>query len=155
MTEFELDRRKVLTAGGAALTIGVAGCLGDDDDDGNGVDDDVPDEVDDYLSDDANEYDGSIEDMTGQDSVTIDNGINGPDYAFGPAAVRIDAGTEVTWDWVSDGHTVTVEDGPADFDTDIENEGFEYSYTFDEEGIVLYKCTPHEAVGHLGAVVVE
>lgn len=160
MTEFDIDRRKVLKAGGATLALAVAGCVGDDDDDDNGDDDaangngDVPDEVDDYLSD-ANEYDGSIVDMTGEDSITIDNGTNEPDYGFDPAAVRIDAGTEVTWEWVSDGHTATVEDGPADFDTEIENEGFDYSYTFDEEGTVLYKCVPHEAIGHLGAVVVE
>ncbi len=154
MTEFELDRRKVLKAGGAALTIGVAGCLGDDDDDGNGADGDVPDEVDDFLSD-ANGYDGSITDMTGEDSITIENGGNSPDYEYDPVAVRVDVGTEVTWEWVSDGHSATSNSGPEDFDSGIENEGYEFSHTFDEEGVVLYECTPHVAVGQLGAVVVE
>lgn len=151
MTEFDIDRRKVLKAGGAALIIGAAGCVGDDDDDAA---DDVPDEVHDFLSD-ANGYDGNIEDMTGEDSITIENGPNAPDYEYDPAAVRIDAGTEVTWEWVSDGHTVTTQDGPEDFDTGIENEGYEFSHTFDEPGNVLYVCTPHEAIGQLGAVVVE
>lgn len=153
MTEFDINRRTVLKAGGATLMLGVAGCVGDDDD-GNGGDSDVPSEVDDYLSD-ANGYDGSITDMTGEDSITIENGPNEPDYEYDPAAVRIDAGTEVTWEWVTDGHTVTADEGPADFDTAIENEGFEFSYTFDEEGIVLYECAPHAAIGQLGAVVVE
>lgn len=126
---------------------------GEDGEDG-GDGGDVPSEVDEYLSD-ANEYDGSVEDMTGQDSVTIDNGTNEPDYAFDPPAVRIDAGTEVTWEWVSDGHTVTHIEGPGEFETEIENEGFDFSYTFEEAGIVLYECTPHAAIGQLGAVVVE
>lgn len=155
MTDFDIERRKVLAAGGVTLALAVAGCVGDDDEDGdNGVDDDVPAEVDDHLSG-ANGYDGSITDMTGEDSITIENGPNEPDYEFDPVAVRIDAGTEVTWEWVSNGHTVTASEGPADFDTEIENEGFEFSHTFEEEGIVLYECTPHVAVGQLGAVVVE
>lgn len=138
--------------------IGLAGCSGDDGGDSGGDDggDDGGDgEVDDYLSEDANGYDGEITDMTGESSITIDNGVNSPDFAFDPAAVRVDSGTEVTWEWVSDGHTVTSESGPADFDTSIENEGFTHTETFDESGTVLYKCTPHEGIGQLGAVVVE
>ena len=150
MTELDIDRRKVLKAGGATVMIALAGCLGDDDDD---VDDDAPEEVADHMSD-ANGYDG-VEDMTGQDSVTIDNGVDGPDYAFEPAAIQVDPGTEVTWEWVSDGHSVEHVDGPGDFDSGIENEGFTFSHTFDEEGIVLYQCGPHATIGHLGAVVVE
>lgn len=151
MTRFDTNRRTVLKAGGAALTVAIAGCLGDDDDD---VDDDVPDEVADHLSD-ANGFDGSVEDLTGQGSVTIDNGVDEPDYAFDPAAFRIDAGTEVTWDWVSDGHSVETVDAPEEFDSGIEMEGFTFSHTFDEEGIYLYQCGPHASIGHLGAVVVE
>jgi len=152
MTEFDIDRRKVLKAGGVTMMIAVAGCLGDDDDDG--PDDDVPDEVHDHMSD-ANGYDGSAEDMTGEGAVTIQNGINSPDYEYDPAVVRVDAGTEVTWEWASDGHSVEHVDGPGDFDSGIENEGYDFSYTFDEEGVVLYECGPHSGIGHLGAVVVE
>ena len=149
MTGFDIDRRKVLKAGGVAVTIAVAGCLGDDDD----TDDDAPEEVANHMSD-ANAYDG-VEDHTGESSVTIDNGTNGPDYAFEPAAIQVDPGTEVTWTWVSDGHSVESVDGPEEFDSGIENEGFEFSHTFEEEGISLYQCGPHQAIGHLGAVVVE
>lgn len=153
MTEFDIDRRKVLKAGGATMMIAVAGCVGDDDDDDD-ADDDVPDEVSDFL-DDANGWDGSVADHTGEDSVTVQNGTNSPEYEYDPVAIRIDTGTEVTWDWVSDGHTVTSREGPAEFDTDIEDEGYEFSYTFDEAGNVLYVCVPHEGIGQLGAVIVE
>lgn len=159
MTDIDIDRRKVLKAGGATLLAATAGCMGDGDDGGDGGGDggnggDVPGEVDDHLSD-ANGYSGSVEDMTGQGSVTVENGANEPDYEYNSAAIRVDTGTEVTWEWVSDGHTVTVTSGPADIDTDINNEGHTMSYTFDEAGIVLYECTPHAALGQLGAVIVE
>jgi halocyanin-like protein len=171
MTEFDIDRRKVLKAGGATLMLATAGCMGGGDgDDGSDGEDgsdggdgsdgsdgsdggDVPSEGADHLSD-ANGYDGTVEDMTGQDSVTIENGTNEPDYAFNPAAVRVSTGTEVTWNWVSNGHSVKATSG-ADFDSGIENEGFSHTETFDESGVVLYVCTPHQAVGQLGAVIVE
>lgn len=150
-------------ASGATMFTAIAGCSGGGDDGGDdggdggdgGSGGDVPSEVDDHLSD-ANNYDGSVEDMTGQDSVTIENGTGeGDSFAFDPAAIRIDSGTEVTWEWVSNGHTVTVDSGPADIDTEIKNEGHTMSHTFDEAGNVLYVCTPHQALGQLGAVIVE
>lgn len=158
MTEFDIDRRKLLKAGGATLMLAVAGCTGGGDDGGGDGDDggdggDVPSEVDSHLSE-ANGYDGTVADMMGQDSVTIENGVNEPDYAFDPAAVRVSTGTEITWEWATDGHSVTATDG-ADFDSGIENSGFTHSETFDESGIVLYECTPHAAIGQRGAVVVE
>jgi halocyanin-like protein len=172
MTDFK--RRKILKAGGAALTMGLAGCIGpfrdtegvpgttdpnEDGGDGDGGDGDDggsgPEaRVDQFLTENsANGYDGSITDMTGQDSITIENGANEPNYEFGPAAVRIDPGTEVTWEWVSDGHSVTAAEG-AEFDSGIENSGFTFSQTFDEPGVILYECTPHAALGQVGAIIV-
>jgi halocyanin-like protein len=114
-----------------------------------------PAAVEDHLSD-ANGYDGTITDMTGDDSVTLETGAGQAEtFQFAPPAVRIDVGTELTWEWVSDGHTVTSVSGPAEFDTDIGEEGFQFSHTFEEPGIVLYECVPHSALGMLGAVVVE
>lgn len=148
MTGFDIDRRKVLKASGVALTAAVAGCLGDDDD-GNG---DVPDAVADHLSD-ANNYDGTLTDLTGQDEVEVTVGPGG-DFSYDPAAILIDAGTTVNWTWDSSGHSVTSVEGD-EFDSDIQNEGFEFSHTFDNPGNHLYVCEPHTAQGHLGAVVVE
>lgn len=151
MSDFDPDRRKVLMAGGTALTIALAGCSGDDDD---GVDDDVPSDVADGLSD-ANGFDGSIDDHTGEDSVTVLNGVDGPDFAYDPAAIRVDAGTTVTWEWVgTDSHTVTHQGG--DFESGlVSGEGETFEYTFEETGNYLYECDPHVSIGQIGAVVVE
>lgn len=157
MTTFDPDRRTVLLSSGVALTIGLAGCIGDDDDpDDDDVDDDdeaTPEEQVDAHLDGANNYDGDIEDFTGEDEVEVENGAGPDGLAFDPAAIRVDEGTTVTWVWVTDAHTVTHVDG--DFDSGMENEGFEWDYTFDEAGVYLYECTPHAPQDQLGAVVVE
>jgi halocyanin-like protein len=160
MTRFDSGRRKFLAASGAALTIAIAGCSGGDDSGGNGNGNgngngggNVPSEVSDHLSD-ANGFGGSVSDMTGQSSVTIDNGVGEPDYAFDPAAVRVDSGTEVTWEWASPSHSVT-HTGDA-FDSGIQNDSSAtFSYTFEESGNFLYYCTPHRSIGQKGAVIVE
>ncbi|MFC7057482.1 halocyanin domain-containing protein [Halovenus salina] len=171
MTDFDSDRRKLLKAGGASLAMGLAGCIGpfadtqgvpgttsddgegsESEDGGDGGSMSPQEQVDDYLAE-ANGYDGEVVDMTGQESVTIENGANEPDYAFGPAAIQVDPGTEVTWEWVSDGHSVRATDG-AEFDSGIENSGFTWSRTFEETGVILYECQPHAAIGQLGAIIV-
>ncbi|SDJ40973.1 halocyanin domain-containing protein [Halovenus aranensis] len=172
MTDFDSDRRKLLKAGGASLAMGLAGCIGpfadtqgvpgtagDSEDGGDGGEDggdgggmSPQEKVDQYLAE-ANGYEGEVMDMTGQDSVTIENGSNEPDYAFGPAAIQVDPGTEITWEWVSDGHSVRATEG-AEFDSGIENSGFTWSKTFEEPGVILYECQPHAAIGQLGAIIV-
>ena len=148
----------MLKVGGAALMVAVAGCLGDDDDDGNGGggNGDGEDGVDEFLSDVAN-YDG-VEDFTGESAVTVLNGEvdgTGQQFVFDPAAIRVDAGTEVTWEWAGgDSHTVTHDDG--EFDSDfISGDGETWSYTFDDPGTYLYYCAPHQALEQKGAVIVE
>jgi len=164
MTEFNPNRRNVLMASGAALTVAMAGCLGGDDDDdngnGNGADfeDDPEGAAEDLLDEwDANLWDGDWEDLTGEDSVTIENGADAPDYAMDPPAARIDAGTTVTWEWVSDGHSLEEEESTTDFEGDgaIENEGHTNEQTLDEEGVLVYYCNPHRGQGHWGALIVE
>lgn len=143
------SRRRLLEAGGVALTISLAGCLDLFEDDIE-FDDDVPDEVADHLSG-ANNVDGSITDRTGEDEITIQNGAGG--LAYDPALVRIDAGTTVTWEWAESGHTVTSEQTPGD--TSFDSDGDELTETFDEPGNVLYYCRPHRGAGHVGAIIVE
>ena len=159
MTEFEPDRRKVLMASGAALTVGLAGCLGNGDDDDDNGDDQTPEEqVEDWLAD-AGNFDGTIEDHTGEDEVEVTNGPGG-DLVFDPPAIRIDEGTTVVWEWDSAGHSVSYEGGDTDDDFDDggadAEEGRTFEHTFDNGiGAVLYYCRPHRASGHLGAVIVE
>lgn len=114
------------------------------------------DQVDDYLADVAN-YDGTIEDFTDDDSVTVLNGSidgAGQPFAYGPAAIRIQAGTEVTWEWTGGTHSVTNEDGAFD-SGNLTGEGQTFSHTFEEAGVYLYYCQPHRGAEQKGAVVVE
>lgn len=165
----DLDRRTVLRGAGALAVSGVlAGCGGGSDDGGddNGDDgdteggdggSDIPSEVSNYLSD-ANNYDGSVVDETGSDSVTVDVGAGDNGFAFGPAAVRISTGTEVTWEWTGRGagHNVVAEDETfTSGDEYVAEEGHTYSYTFEEAGNYNYYCVPHQGSGMLASVIVE
>lgn len=101
-------------------------------------------------------YDGVV-DMTGNSEVTISVGAQGNDgnFAFGPAAVRVDPGTTVVWEWTGDGgsHNVVAEDGS--FESEMASEqGHTFERTFDEEGVFKYACSPHKAMGMKGAIVV-
>lgn len=99
-------------------------------------------------------YDGVV-DETGSDEVTVEVGTeaNGGDYGFGPAAIRVDPGTTVVWEWVAGSHNV--EDDAGTFESELTDEaGFTFSQTFEEPGVVKYFCMPHKAMGMRGVVVV-
>lgn len=106
--------------------------------------------------DDVDNYDGTV-DATGEETVTITVGAegNGGGFAFDPAAVRVDPGTEIVWEWSGNGgvHNVAAEDGS--FESELVDEaGHTFEYTADREGIVEYACVPHKAMGMKGALVV-
>jgi serine/threonine-protein kinase len=162
----ETTRRKFIAATGAtAATVALAGCSsgGDNGDDGGngGGGASVPDAVDSYLSDNsANGYNGSAVDETGSSSVTIEVGAGDQGLAFAPAAVVVDAGTEVVWEWTGNGgaHNVVSADNSAmSFNSgeSVSEEGTTFSQTFDSAGNQLYYCTPHQSLGMHGAVIVE
>jgi len=101
-------------------------------------------------------YDGTV-DKTGQDEVTIEVGAEGNDgpFAFSPAAVRVDPGTNVVWKWTGKGGQHNVAGESHDFESEMQGSaGDTYALNFDGEGVVKYACTPHEAAGMKGAVVV-
>jgi halocyanin-like protein len=111
--------------------------------------------LDEWLAD-ADNYDG-VANKTGLDEVTVAVGAdgNGGAFGFGPAAVRVDPGTTVVWEWTGEGgghDVVATDDSFASPLVDGEGETFEH--TFDAEGTTLYSCTPHEAMGMKGAIVV-
>jgi len=101
-------------------------------------------------------YDGVV-DRTGESEVTVEVGAQGNDgnFAFGPAAVRVDPGTTVVWEWTGAGgsHNVVADDGSFESEL-VDEEGHTFEQTFDEEGVAKYVCTPHKAMGMKGAVVV-
>ncbi|WP_435181632.1 halocyanin domain-containing protein [Halorussus sp. AFM4] len=106
--------------------------------------------------DGVSNYDGVV-DETGKSEVTVEVGARGNNgnFAFGPAAVRVDPGTTVTWKWTGKGgsHNVVAEDGS--FESKLTGEqGHTFSQRFDQTGIVKYACSPHKAMGMKGAVVV-
>lgn len=98
-----------------------------------------------------------IADQRGQSTVEITVGAtgNGGNFAFGPAAVRIDAGATVVWKWNGEGgsHNVVAEAGA--FESEMQSDqGATFEHAFDESGVYRYYCAPHEAMGMKGAVVV-
>lgn len=111
----------------------------------------------DGFLDNVDNYDGT-HDYTGQDEVTVEVGaVDG--LKFGPAAILIDPGTTVVWEWTGEGgdHNVVANDGTFESGDPIGEAGNTFEHTFDdaEEGDTFnYVCVPHEAVGMKGAVAV-
>lgn len=101
-------------------------------------------------------FDG-VADERGQSEVTIAVGAsgNGGGFAFEPAAVRVDPGSEIVWEWTGEGgrHDVAAEDDS--FASELQgNAGDTFAHTVDSEGITTYACTPHKTMGMKGAVIV-
>jgi len=93
-------------------------------------------------------YDGTTEDLRGQETAT------GPN-AFGPPAIHVDPGTTVQFEWTGDGfHNVVEENENWSSGDAVGEAGVHYERTFEEEGIQKYICVPHESNGMFGAVVV-
>ena len=163
-------RTFVKLAAASAVAPAVAGCTGGSggngngdggDDDGNsdggngGGGGDVPGEIDDYLSG-ANEYDGSLADHTGESEVSVEVGGGPNGLAFAPAAIRIDSGTTVVWEWTGEGGAHNAVDEDGGFESDLySDEGESFEETFDEAGNVRYYCNPHKSSGMRGGIVVE
>ena len=144
-----MRRRDLLRAagGGAAATAAVAA--------GPGVASAQP-AFGGWMSDVGN-Y-GEVVDATGRDEVTVTVGAegNGGAFAFEPAAVQIDPGTTIVWEWTGEGgqHNVVAREG-ADFESELTTEaGFRFSQSPDSEGVITYYCQPHQQLGMKGVVVV-
>jgi halocyanin-like protein len=105
---------------------------------------------------DVGNFEGVV-DETGKSEVTVEVGAqgNGGAFGFGPAAVRVDPGTTVVWEWTGEGgtHNVVAEDGAFESES-VGEAGHTFEHAFEEEGITKYVCTPHEAMGMKGAIVV-
>jgi halocyanin-like protein len=150
MSETQMSRRAFLTAAGG--TAAVAGASGE-----AAAQTTVPDWGG-YLDG----IDGGYEDLRGQSEVTVDVGAdgNGGALAFAPAGIWVDPGTTVVWEWTGEGggHNVISEEGPASLDSGaaVAEAGTTFEHTFSEEeaGITKYYCSPHQALGMLGAVAV-
>ena len=175
------SRRKFLVGAGVGGAAMLAGCTGGGsdstptpgdsggNDDGNDGGDDsggdfsaAEQRVVDYLNEDPTEgtFDGSFADETGSDEVVVTVGADGncADYAYAPPALRISAGTTVSFEWTEGGslHNVVSEES-SDFSFDsgeTKREGDPFVQSFDEPGVAFYFCTPHRALGMKGGIVV-
>lgn len=110
-----------------------------------------------YLSDEGT-WGGTTADATGMEELVVDVGAqgNGGNLAFAPAAVVIDPGTTITWEWTGQGgaHNVVDEEEAFNSGTAVEEAGTTFEYTFEEEGVFQYYCVPHKGLGMKGVVVV-
>ena len=106
---------------------------------------------------DVGNYEGTV-DLSGEETVEVLVGTGDQGVHFEPPAIQVDPGTTVVWEWTGEGgeHNVVEEDAVFESERTAE-EGFTFEHTFeeDDEGEVFrYVCTPHEALGMLGAVAV-
>ena len=105
-------------------------------------------------------YEGEAEDMTGSSEVTVEVGAGDNGLAFGPPAILVDSGTSIVWEWTGNGgghNVVSAEDSAMSFNSGeaVSEAGTTFSQTFDSAGNQLYYCSPHQAVGMAGAVIVQ
>jgi halocyanin-like protein len=143
-----MSRRGLFRAGaaGAAVATGVAA--------GSGT---AAAQYDGWLEGVSN-YDGT-HDYRGQDEVAVEVGAGENGLRFGPAAILIDPGATVVWEWTGAGgnHNVVADDGTFDSGSAVGEEGTTFEYTFSDaaDGDTFnYYCGPHQAVGMKGVVAV-
>lgn len=157
MTADCLDRRSVLQATGVTLAGAIAGCGGGSDaggTDGNPV----PGRIDNFLSGspDVGNYNGTWEDLTGQDEIVVKVGAagNGTNQAFSPVAFKASVGTTVEWRWTGEGglhNVVATSESDFAFDSgEPKTAGDPFTHRFETTGIGLYVCEPHRAIGMKG-----
>ncbi len=67
------------------------------------------------------------------------------DFDFNPESVTINVNDQVTWNWVSDFHSTTSDDGI--WDSGVNNTGFQFTQPFPTSGNFAYLCTVHLFTG--------
>jgi len=75
--------------------------------------------------------------------------------SYDPAVLQIEPGDKVRWDNMS-GHFNKFEESliPEGAEPWTSDMGKDVSRTFDTEGVYVYQCPPHFAMGMVGAIVV-
>ena len=73
---------------------------------------------------------------------------------YGQDVAKIDVGQTITWTPDSKGHNVQFVSVPEGVEKVKSKLSKEFSYTFEQEGVYLYDCTPHASMGMIGVVVV-
>ena len=73
---------------------------------------------------------------------------------YGQDVARVEVGQTVTWTPDSKGHNVQFVSVPDGVEKIKSKMNAEVSFTFEQEGVYLYLCTPHATMGMIGVVVV-
>ena len=73
---------------------------------------------------------------------------------YGQDVAKIEVGQTITWTRDSKGHNVQFVSVPEGVEKVKSKLSKEFSYTFEQEGVYLYVCTPHASMGMIGVVVV-
>ena len=73
---------------------------------------------------------------------------------YGQDIAKIDVGQTITWTPDSKGHNVQFVSVPEGVEKVKSKLSQEFSYTFEQEGVYLYVCTPHASMGMIGMVIV-
>ena len=105
-----------------------------------------------------NGYDGTAVSHRGKDEVAVDVGAGPNGRALDPAAIVVDRGATVTWEWTGDGDHYVIRQGRVEDDPetvpDPISAPYSMSKTFDEVGLYRYACYEHHEEGMRGAVIV-
>ncbi|WP_181902171.1 plastocyanin/azurin family copper-binding protein [Thalassotalea euphylliae] len=80
---------------------------------------------------------------------------NGQTMIMSPGYLKIAKGDTVTFIPADVTHNVESIAIPASAKKFTSTMGEKFSYTFDEQGVYLYKCTPHFVMGMLGVIQVD
>lgn len=171
-------RRQFLSAIGVGSMIALAGCVGAADEGTGGTSTQGASEM------DAAEDEGTIDPLFGYTGRTPDeeppvapdheiqllirprdNGGEIPEFYFEPTGLYIDAGDTVKFTMTTPHHNVNaihaafgyeqrVPEGVPPFSSPVLTGGAYWLYTFEEEGVYDFVCSPHEAFGIVGRLVV-
>lgn len=87
-------------------------------------------------------------DMPSMDEAEKTDTVEIKSFAFAPQAIKVKAGTTVTWtNQDSVKHNAAKDDGQSDGpDGPLLAKGESYSYTYDKPGTYTYHCDPHRSM---------
>lgn len=144
-------RRQVLATTASAAIIGVAGCLDSDE----GEHDDT-----------ETEHDHEEKPLEPSHEATVAMRTEHGGQHFDPHVTWVEVGGTVTWENESGAHNAVayhpdndkplrIPEGAEPWETDLlQEEDTTASHTFETKGVYDYYCTPHEAAGMVGSVIV-
>ena len=84
----------------------------------------------------------------------LNKNADGERMVYSTEVAKVAIGDTVTWLPASKGHNVHFISAPDGIKLVKSKMNKEFSFTFEKEGIYLYQCTPHKAMGMIGLVVV-